>query len=68
MPRCTENTIISIMPSQKFGTEIPNKETVVAKWSKIEYCLVAAKIPNGTPIHSATSMLSAASSAVVGNL
>ena len=59
--------MMSIMPSQKFGTEMPNRETVVARWSKMEYCFVAANIPSGTPIHSATTMLSSASSAVVGN-
>jgi hypothetical protein len=62
----TENTRISIIPSQKTGIETPNNEMAVATLSTIEYCFVADNIPPPMPIITAISVLKAASFTVLG--
>src|SRR5437588_158977 len=39
--------MISTVPVKNVGTENPMNATVVATWSKIEYCLTADRMPIG---------------------
>src|ERR1700687_4533774 len=44
----TLRKMISSSPVKKVGTEKPTKANVVAMWSKMEYCLIADKMPIGS--------------------
>ena len=49
-PSQAENTMISIMPCQKLGSDTPISEAAVATWSNMEYCFVADMIPQTMPM------------------
>ena len=67
MPSSTENSRISSIPSQKFGTDRPHSAAIVIAVIDRRPGLTAARTPAGMPIASATSSASPASSAVTGS-
>ena len=67
-PRWTANSKMSMMPSQKCGTESPESARTLAATATGRPCLTAAMIPAGMPIRSAIAMEQTASSTVTGSL
>ena len=64
----TENSMISIVPSQKLGIETAASAVDDESVSIQVYRLTADMMPNGMPRHNEYSVHSAASFSVVGNL
>ena len=56
--------MISKRPSQKLGTLVPTRATVIAAVSTVEPCRAAAMMPSGTPSSTATASPASASSKV----
>jgi hypothetical protein len=67
MPSWTANTRISMIPSQKFGVEIPANENSVASQSTGWLRRVAETTPNGIDSPIATTVAATASSTVAGS-
>lgn len=67
-PRVTENSRIIMMPSQKCGTEIPDSAIMFAASPTKLSRRVAATMPSGTPMASATIIERIESSIVTGSL
>lgn len=66
--KVTQNKMMSIDPSQKFGIEIPKSEKVVKRLSKIVSFLIAAMMPSGIPMIHASNILDTARFKVLGSL
>src|SRR5690242_10153713 len=64
----TDSRRISMMPSQKLGTESPHSETALTRKSHAELRRTAEKTPAGIAMASATSSERHASSMVIGSL
>ena len=65
-PSSTAKMIARSGPSQKFGTETPASERVIAAWSTAVPRRTAAMIPSGIANAIATIIAAAASSMVAG--
>src|SRR5258705_8676019 len=64
----TPSTRIKTSPSQNWGTDSPNKLTLLATRSILEPGRNAAAIPNRSPSTNASAIAATKSSAVYGNL
>ncbi|KAG0937990.1 hypothetical protein G6F31_015519 [Rhizopus arrhizus] len=65
-PSITANTMISIRPTQKLGSENPSTEPVMMAREPGACGLSPARMPSGTPISTDSSMATQASSTVAG--
>ncbi|MNV56278.1 hypothetical protein D3C71_1485520 [compost metagenome] len=65
-PRITANTMMSIRPTQKLGSEKPRTEPVMIARDPAALGLRPARMPSGTPISTDSSMATQASSTVAG--
>ena len=62
----TENRMISIMPDQNTGSDMPIKANTIKKLSKKEYWRVAETIPMGNPTRMANRIAASANRTVAG--
>jgi hypothetical protein len=65
-PRKTANTMMSIRPTQKFGSEKPSIEPVMMPRVLTACGFRPAQMPNGTPTMTDSSIATVASSSVAG--
>ncbi len=66
-PSLTEKIRITSSPEKNVGIENPKKAIDVAIWSKIEYCLTAARMPIGRAISRLTRNARPITNSVVGS-
>ena len=67
-PKFKENSSINSMPSQNAGIDAINSAKITEKASITEYCFTADRMPTGTPINTAISIVKVVSCSVSGNL
>ena len=61
-----EKAIISNIPNQKLGTDIPNKAKVIAAWSVGVFRFIAAITPAGMAIMNETTIAATVNNNVAG--